>query len=122
MNESVNISTRTKESPRFLADTLIFYEKDVFNIAFDFVLDRDGEPVNIGEEDGIRFEFRRDGRLPEVIAVEIPGTDINDNTAVLHFTQELTEKFRKGRYTYRIQYIYASGVVTVAAFGNMIVE
>lgn len=122
MNDTATVSRRTEESPRFLGDTLIFYEGDVFDIAFTFRLDMDGEPVMIRPDDRIRFSFRRDGRLTDAWEEEIPGTDVSENVAVLHFTQELSGKFRRGNYTYRIQYVYASGAATVAAYGSIIVE
>lgn len=122
MNDMATVSRRTEESPRFLGDTLIFYEGDVFDIAFTFRLDMDGEPVMIRPDDRIRFSFRRDGRLTDAWEEEIPGTDVSENVAVLHFTPELSGKFRRGNYTYRIQYVYASGAATVAAYGNIIVE
>lgn len=122
MNNMADVSKRTEESPRFVSGTLVFYEGDVFDVAFHFDLTEDGEDVHIGEEEKIRFTFERYGRLPESMIMEIPGTEAVDDVVTLHFTPEFTGYFRRGKYTYRIQYVYASGAVTVAAYGDIVVE
>lgn len=117
-----DISFGTQESPRFVSNTLVFYQGDVFDIEFLFEITDDDEPVIIGEGDKVRFTFIRPHCLPGMVEVEVPGNEIIDNIAVLHWTEELTKQFRRGNYAYRIQYINASGVVTVAAAGQMIIE
>lgn len=122
MAEYPNISAGTKESPRFVSDTLVFYQGDVFDIEFIFELTADGVPVMLGETDRIRFEFYRMHCLPDTVTVEIPGTDIIDNAAILHWTDELTKEFRRGFYEYRIRLISESQSTTLTAHGQMIVE
>ena len=122
MRDYPNISAGTQESPRFVSDTLVFYQGDVFDVEFEFDITGDDTPVMIGAEDKVRFTFIRPHCLPGAVEVEIPGSEITDNVAVLHWTEELTRQFRRGHYEYRIQYINQTGIVTVAAGGQMIVE
>ena len=122
MRDWPNISSGTQESPRFVSDTLVFYQGDVFDIEFEFDITDGDEPVVIGSEDKVRFTFVRPHCLPGMVEVEIPGSAIADNVAVLHWTEELTKQFRRGHYQYRIQYINAAGIVTIAACGQMIIE
>lgn len=118
-----DVSRRTEISPRFVRDTLVFYEGDVFDIAFTFDLsDESGEAVKIGKGDTLKFIFKRNGRLPEMVEEEIQGEDVTDNIAVLHFTPELSGKFARGEYEYRIQYRHGTTAVTVAAHSKMVVE
>ena len=122
MSEQPCISSGTKESPRFVSDTLVFYQGDTFDIEFVFDITAEGVPVVIGENDKIVFEFYRQCSLPDTVITEIPGAEIESNTAVLHWTKELTDQFRRGIYVYRIRLVSDGITSTIAADAQMIVE
>lgn len=116
-----NISQRTRNSPRFVSDTLCFYEGDTFNLQFLFELLRDEEEITIRPEDEVIFEFRRPNMLP--VFVEKTFTGVSGNVITFEWNDEWTANFGRGYYEYRIKYRDANGFeTTVVAYGSIAVE
>lgn len=117
-----NVSHCTKESPRFVGDTLIYYAGDVFAVEFEFDLTRDGEKMNISSDDTIIFEFRGENMRGITGKRECGGDEVIDNVLTFDWDSEWTKEFTRGKYSYRIRYVRSDGITTVAAYGNVIVE
>ena len=88
------------QSPRFEGTELHYFEGDTFTLELPITLQRDGEQVNIGPADTVTFTFYKGG----VEVAEKTFTGVENNTVYLLWDEEMTKKFRKGDYTYRLRY------------------
>lgn len=99
-----------KVSPRVANGMLCWYAGDVFRLQLELTMrDQDGEEVILPEGD-IRVVFY-DERREVAHAFE---ETLHDNRVTLEFTEEITQKFPAGKYTYDVK--YADGTL---ASGNV---
>lgn len=106
-----DLSSRTLPSPRFECTTLCYYEGDTFALLLPIELTRDGAPVTIAPADVVTVTFLDPaGR----VVAEKSYTGIKDNTISIDWDTEMTAKFSRGTYTYRIRY-NGEQVTTIAA-------
>lgn len=101
MENKENLSLRTKQSPRFENNALCIYQGDTFELQLDLNITQNGEPIEIQPTDTVTLEFRTFDGKP-ITSVEFK--DITTNEIVLNWDKELTKKFCKGKYTYRMKY------------------
>ena len=86
--------TSAKQSPRIEKDgSLRWYEGDTFSLTFNFSLkDVNGDTIGIKPTDRIVFQFKDEKSV--IQEFESTGTA----SPVLEFTQEISNKFKEGRY------------------------
>ena len=106
-----DLSYRTLDSPRFENSTLCYYVGDTFRLLLPIELTRDGEPVTISEIDTVSFTFVDQAGN---VVVEKRYTGIKENTITIDWDADMTDKFRRGWYSYRIRY-NGENVTTIAA-------
>ena len=92
-------------SPRIVNGVIKWYEGDTFALQVEIELtDDNGEQVVIQPTDEVQFVFRNAKRE---IVHEIREIGIENNCVTLYFTEEVSNKFPKGRYEYDVYYIGA---------------
>lgn len=85
-------------SPRIENGVLLWYEGDTFDITILLELeDQDGETVEIGESDTVKMTFYN---AEKETVHEMNFSNIPDGKITLEFTDEVSAKFPKGKYTY----------------------
>lgn len=99
-----NLAQRTKQSPRFENGILCIYEGDTFDLQLDLNLTRDGEAIDVQPTDVVTLEFRNVACKTGDVITTVDFTEITDNQIILHWDNELTAKFPKGKYAYRMKY------------------
>ena len=112
------LSNETKVSPRFENTRLCYYEGDTFSLEIPIDLSRDGEKIDITENDIIKFTFYD---AYGDFFTEREFTNIENNTVLFDWNEEFTSLFKKGRYTYRIRY-NGECVRTISADCMVVVE
>ena len=106
-----DLSCRTMDSPRFEHSTLCYYVGDTFQLLLPIELTRDGEPVTISDTDTVTVTFVDQSCN---VVVEKRYTGIKDNTIMIDWNEEMSAKFVRGWYRYRIRY-NGENVTTIAA-------
>lgn len=106
-----------KLSPRIVNGIIFWYEGDTFelNLAID-IKDQDGEPVEITEDSGFELIIKNSRKEQVYTSKEngVPGiTFVCD--------EETTKLFKKGRYTYDINY-YGEYRTSIAEDNEIVVE
>ncbi len=91
-----------KQSPRFENNVLCYYEGDTFTLPLIISMEKDGAPVSIGTGDTITVSFVPDGR--ETAIETLSFTNVQDNTVTIDWNAEMTKKFPRGRYFYRLRF------------------
>lgn len=114
-----NLAERTRSLPGFDNGVLYLYEGDTFDLRLELNIMRDEEPITIDPSDVVLLEFRNEKCETKKVMASVEFTDIVDNEVVLHWDDELTSKFKRGRYTYRMK--YNSEYVTTLVADNIIV-
>lgn len=85
-------------SPRVENGVLLWYEGDTFEITVLLELvDQDGDGVEISTTDTMKFTFYN---AEKEVVHEITFAEIEDDRVTLSFTDAVTAKFPKGKYTY----------------------
>lgn len=97
----INLTT-AKKSPRIENEVLKWYYKNTFtyNIHLRLVDDTTGAEIDLGPEDKIRFIFYTEGSSCVVHTFEVSGENLSDKLIVLNFNDEISAKFKPGRYQY----------------------
>lgn len=89
-------------SPRISSGVLKWYEGDTFDLQVQIELtDESGAALVIQPEHTVEFVFRN--RKREVV-YSVIHTDLADNCVVLRFSEEVSDLFPKGEYTYDVFY------------------
>ncbi len=102
MNDKGNSIPAARPSPRISGGVLKWYAGDVFDLQVYMELtDQNGRNIAIAPEHTVSFVFR-DGRRETVH--EVTFVSIEDNTVLLRFTEDVTARFPRGRYTYDVIY------------------
>lgn len=106
-----NLSRRTLPSPRFECTTLCYYEGDTFVLLLPIELTRNGELVTIAPDDVVTLTFLD---VAGRVVAEASYTGIRDNIVQIDWDAEMTARFGRGSYSYRIRY-NGEQVTTIAA-------
>ena len=102
----MNCIPAAKQSPRLENGVVKWYEGDTFRLQLVLdIVDQDGEPVVIGENDTVTVSFQNDALTT---VKEFTFTEVENNTVTMEFTSEVTALFPKGRYTYDVHYTGAN--------------
>jgi len=110
-----------KQSPRIEDGILKWYEGDTFSFVWTInITNKDtGNPIIFMLEDSIDFEFFNEfGQLIQVFHF---GNIPTDNKVRLDFNEDVSKKFRRGKYKYSIKY-NGINIVTIGASNKAEVE
>lgn len=114
----VDLARCTKVSPRFECNDLCYYEGDTFQLSLPIELTRDGLPIDIGPNDVVTITTIN-STLREVETIEF--TNIENNTILVNWDSDRTEKYPRGVYSYRIRF-NGEYVRTIAADCRIVVQ
>ena len=97
-----NVLPAACPSPRIVGGVLKWYAGDVFDLQVQILLtDHNGEELSFAPEHTVQFLFRNHrGELVH----EVTFCEIEENTVVLRFTEDVTNGFPCGNYTYDVIY------------------
>lgn len=85
-------------SPRIENGVMLWYEGDTFDITILLELeDQDGAAVEIGKSDTVKMTFYN---AEKETVHEMNFSNITNGKITLEFTDEVSAKFPKGKYTY----------------------
>lgn len=103
-----------KSSPRLENGVLRWYHGDCFTVDWTVNLTKDDIPYEYDENDELIFSFYT--RSKKELVHQFSFTNIQDNTVTLDFTEEVSNKFDIGAYTYCIKFNSHEGeIVTLYA-------
>ena len=89
-------------SPRIENGVMLWYEGDTFDITILLELeDQDGAAVEIGKSDTLKMTFYN---AEKETVHEMSFSNITNGKITLEFTDEVSAKFPKGRYTYDVEF------------------
>lgn len=105
-------------SPMFIENTIYYYVGDTFQVSFFLDLkDETGSSIEILSSDTVTFEFYNSSDMLVYVA---EMSSIEGNTVLLDWTDNVTDKFKKGVYTYRVK-LNSEYVTTIAADYGLVV-
>lgn len=97
----MNCIPAAKQSPRLENGVVKWYEGDTFRLQLVLdIVDQDGEPVVIGENDTVTVSFQNDALTT---VKEFTFTEVENNTVTMEFDSTVTALFPAGRYTYNVR-------------------
>lgn len=98
---SGNVLPGAEVSPRIANGCLCWYAGDTFTLSLELALiDQDGEAVRLGAEDVVQVTFRD---AEQNTVHEEVFTGVEDNTVSVVVSDDVTEKFPEGDYSYDIR-------------------
>ncbi len=108
-----------KQSPRLENGKISWYEGDTFAIKLNIALTtvETGEAINLSSNDEIKVTFYRN----EMCIHKFVFKQFSENSVMLNFSDSITKKFHKGKYTYVISY-QSTGRTTIVANNEVEVE
>ena len=91
-----------KSSPRLENGVLRWYHGDCFVVDWTISLTKDGVPYQYDADDELIFSFYT--RPDKELVHQFTFTNIQNNTVSLEFTEEVSNKFAIGNYSYCIKF------------------
>ena len=91
-----------KSSPRLENGILKWYHGDSFQIEWEINLTQNGEPYEYDSNDELIFSFFN--KPGKELVHQFTFTNIQDGIVTLDFTEEISNKFDVGHYSYCIKF------------------